>query len=271
MTNRQAIELLTPLASKQGANWTLQSILDVTSVELMMSLDNDLSFGDEIKVLDIKRRLEENEPLQYILGVWQFIDINVKTDKRALIPRLETEYLALNALDAIREFDCPKVLDIGCGTGCIGLYLKTKMANIDLGLIDISSDALVLAKENAISLNVSCEFTHADMRELDDAIPCDVIVSNPPYIKSSDVLELESSVKDYEPHLALDGGEDGLVYYRALLEFANNSLSEKGVILMEIGINQAHDVAVIFTDYFKNIHIIKDFNGIERIVIARRD
>lgn len=270
MTNRQAIELLIPLTNKQGANWTLQSILDVTSVELMMSFDNELSFGDEIKVIDVKRRLEENEPLQYILGTWQFIDINVKTDKRALIPRPETEYLALNALDAIRKFDTPKVLDIGCGTGCIGLYLKTKMASIDLELIDISADALALAKENAILLNVCCEFTHADMRKL-NAIPCDVIVSNPPYIKSSDVLELESSVKDYEPHLALDGGEDGLDYYRALLQFANNSLSEKGVILMEIGINQAHDVAVIFTDYFKNIHIIKDFNGIERIVIARRD
>jgi release factor glutamine methyltransferase len=84
-------------------------------------------------------------------------------------------------------------------------------------------------------------------------------------------LELDSSVRDYEPHLALDGGEDGLDYYRALLEFANKSLSEKGVILLEIGINQAHDVALIFTDYFKNIHIIKDFNDIERIVIARRD
>jgi release factor glutamine methyltransferase len=162
------------------------------------------------------------------------------------------------------------VLDIGCGTGCIGLYLKSKEESIDLELIDVSADAISLAKENAISLDVSCKFTQADMREL-DSISCDVIVSNPPYIKSSDVLELDSSVRDYEPHLALDGGEDGLDYYRALLEFANKSLSEKGVILLEIGINQAHDVALIFTDYFKNIHIIKDFNDIERIVIARRD
>lgn len=270
MTNRQAIELLSPLATKQGANWAMQGILGVSSLELMMTMDNKLDFSHEVKVLDTNRRLKENEPLQYILGTWQFIDINVKTDKRALIPRPETEYLAQKALEVMGEFDAPKVLDIGCGTGCIGLYLKSKAPNIDLQLVDISSDALALAKENARVLDLSCKFTLADMRELDD-LPCDVIVSNPPYIKSSDVLELDSNVRDYEPYLALDGGDDGLDYYRALCEFANRSLIENGVILVEIGVTQAHDVAVIFTDHFRNIHIIKDFNGIERIVIARRD
>ena len=269
MTCRQAIELLVLISSKQEANWAVSKVLDINTAELLLMLDNKLSFEQELKIINIKRRLASDEPIQYILGMWQFIDIKIITDKRALIPRPETEYLALIALDMAKKFESPQILDVGCGGGCIGLYLKSKMKSAEVELIDISQDALTLACENAEMLGIDCKFTLCDMHDLSKT-PCDIIVSNPPYIKSLDINMLDISVKRYEPHSALDGGSDGLRYYRALAEFASNSLNENGGIVMEIGINQADDVGSIFAEYFDDIKIINDFNNIQRIITAER-
>jgi release factor glutamine methyltransferase len=136
-------------------------------------------------------------------------------------------------------------------------------------MLDLSDDALDLTRENMTSLGLSCTLTKADMLAL-ETLPCDIIVSNPPYIRTNDISGLDSNVKDYEPYTALDGGIDGLIFYRALGEFANNSLSEKGAIVVETGYDLHEDVADIFRPHFKDITILKDFMDIYRVVIAKR-
>ena len=269
MTIRQAIEKITMLGYHSAAKWAVAHALGIDGVDFILSLDKELCEGDEQKVNNIIKRLRANEPMQYVLGKWQFIDIELITDKRALIPRPETELLAMEALQYAKDHGIKKIADIGCGTGCIGLFLKSRIKDAEVTLVDISDDALSLARENAKMLNLECEFLKADMLETDN-IPCGLIVSNPPYIKSADINMLDANVKDYEPHTALDGGEDGLIYYRALAKLADASLDANGAVMAEVGIGQSADVEKLFKNYFDETKIIKDLNGIERIVMAKR-
>jgi release factor glutamine methyltransferase len=269
MTIRRAIEKITSLGYYSAAKWAVSQITGINHSKLLLHLDDELSDHNEKAIQDVIARLEKNEPMQYVLGRWQFIDIEIKTDKRALIPRPETELLAEHAVKKAKEVNARSIADIGSGTGCIGLYIKSKIPGVKVSLYDISQDALDLAKENADSLNLECSFMRADMRDI-DYLQCDLIVSNPPYIKTCDISGLDANVRDYEPHLALDGGEDGLDYYRALAKLADASFLDKGAILLEIGAEQCKDVKDIFSKYFAKISVIKDFGGIERIVIAER-
>ncbi len=269
MTIRQSINDLAEACLKEHAQWAVSHVLGLDFTRLILSQDKEISLEDEKKIREIKERLKDNEPIQYIIGTLQFVDINIKTDKRALVPRQETELLAMKALECAEKFEIPKILDIGCGTGCIGLFLKSRLPHADVEMMDLSDDALELSRENMESLGLECTLTKADMLAL-ETLPCDVIVSNPPYIRTGDIPTLDSSVKDYEPYTALDGGIDGLIFYKALSEFANNSLSEKGAIVVETGYNLHNDVADIFRPYFNEITILKDFMNIYRVVIAKR-
>ncbi|MCK5129156.1 MAG: peptide chain release factor N(5)-glutamine methyltransferase [Clostridiales bacterium] len=269
MTIRQAISQLSTSHTKQSAHWIISNMHNVSIAQLLLNLDDILTPEEESKIEDIKSRLERGEPLQHILGEWQFIDITIKTDRRALIPRPETEILAQKAYLYAKEINASKIIDIGCGSGCIGLYLKSKIDDADVTLLDISYDALELSKENAEQLELDCTFVQGNILSLNSKT-YDLIVSNPPYIKTADIEGLDENVKDYEPHIALDGGEDGLKYYRALAQFAQNSLEKSSAIFMEIGIDQAEEVREIFNEYFDDIEIIEDFNNIQRMVIARR-
>lgn len=223
-------------------------------------------------------RLVKGEPLQYVLGEWDFRSLTLKCDARALIPRPETEELVTRVLRYLNAHHSsfntqPLILDIGTGTGAIILSLakEYKGEAVFLGT-DISEDAIALAKENAALCGLSARVKFAIMDGLDDfdEPECvDVIVSNPPYITTAVCETLDPRVKDFEPRLALDGGVSGLDFYDRYLGDALNVLKPGGAVFFEIGEDQGEALRKLMTDYgFADIRIEKDYAGHDRYAMA---
>ena len=220
-------------------------------------------------------RLVKGEPIQYVLGEWDFRTLTLKCDRRALIPRPETEELVTRVLAFLKNEDAasPLIVDVGTGTGAIILSLAKELKSnaIFLGT-DVSEDAIALAKENAERCGLAEKVKFAVMDGLDefDEPQCvDVIVSNPPYIESAVCETLDPRVKDFEPRLALDGGISGLDFYDRYLSDAVNLLKPGGAIFFEIGENQGEAVRQLMFDCgFDDIRIEKDFAGHDRYASA---
>lgn len=227
------------------------------------------------KLLD--RRLS-GEPLQYITGGQEFMGLTFHVDPRVLIPRLDTEILAEEALKYVNGPDGKnglRVLDLCCGSGAIGLSIA-KLADperiIEVVLSDISEDALKAAGQNAEALGITdnVTFIKSDLfTEIDGRF--DLIVSNPPYVRSDIIETLDTEVKDHEPMLALDGGADGLDVYRRIIEEAPDHLNYGGSLMMEIGFDQAEDIKQMLTEEgrYTDLKIRKDLAGLDRVVSAR--
>lgn len=222
------------------------------------------------------RRLVSGEPLQYVLGEWDFRSLTLKCDSRALIPRPETEELVTRVLKWLKanSSDAPRfIVDVGTGTGAIILSLAAeyKAPAVFLGT-DISEEAISLAKENAIKCSLSNSVKFAVMDGLDDFDEpevVDVIVSNPPYIESAVCETLDPRVKDFEPRLALDGGESGLEFYDRYLADALNILKPGGAVFFEIGESQGEALRKLMEGYgFSDISIDKDYAGHDRYASA---
>lgn len=226
------------------------------------------------------RRLVDGEPIQYVLGEWDFRTLTLKCDRRALIPRPETEELVTRVLKHLQTLQRPNlqtpkpfVVDVGTGTGAIILSLakEFKGDGIFLGT-DVSEDAIALAKENAArcGLQNRVKLAIADgLDEFDEPGIVDVIVSNPPYVESAVCEALDPRVKDWEPRLALDGGASGLDFYDRYLGDALNILKPGGAVFFEIGENQGESVRKLMFDYgFDGISIEKDFAGHDRYASA---
>ena len=226
------------------------------------------------------RRLVDGEPIQYVLGEWDFRTLTLKCDRRALIPRPETEELVTRVLKHLQtpklpniQTSKPFVVDVGTGTGAIILSLakEFKGDGIFLGT-DVSEDAIALAKENAArcGLQSRVKLAIADgLDEFDEPGIVDVIVSNPPYVESAVCEALDPRVKDWEPRLALDGGAMGLDFYDRYLGDALNILKPGGAVFFEIGENQGESVRKLMFDYgFDGISIEKDFAGHDRYASA---
>lgn len=222
------------------------------------------------------KRLATGEPVQYILGQWDFHGHVFKTDRRALIPRPETEIL-VDLVLADRDLwtlPSPRILDIGTGTGCIALSLALERPNGRYLATDVSDEAISLARENAAFLQASntvkflvCE----DLSEILEPGTVDAIVSNPPYIPSATVDALDRSVRDFEPRLALDGGPDGMALLNDIAEEAALLLSDGGKIFFELDAEsgQAPKVAALLSDLgFNRPAIHRDYAGRERFVSA---
>ena len=204
---------------------------------------------------ELVSRRKSGEPLQYILGKWEFMGLPFYTRPCALIPRQDTETLCEEAL----SIGGKTLLDLCCGTGCIGVSLA-KLGGFEVTFGDISPDCIDLARENAALNGVPGKFLLTDMfSDISDSF--DLI-----YIPDGDIAELDASVRDYEPHLALRGGADGLDFYRRISRDYAAHLNPGGALLMEVGAGQAEDVAAMFP----NAEIIKDICGIERVVAVRR-
>ena len=224
-------------------------------------------------------RLVKGEPIQYVLGEWDFRTLTLKCDRRALIPRPETEELVTRVLNYLNSTvhlhlsPSPLLVDVGTGTGAIILSLAKEFKSdaIFLGT-DVSEDAIALAKENAERCGLSDRVKFAVMDGLDefDEPQCvDVIVSNPPYIESAVCETLDPRVKDFEPRLALDGGASGLDFYDRYLSDAVNLLKPGGAVFFEIGENQGEAVKKLMFDCgFDDIRIEKDFAGHDRYASA---
>ena len=227
-------------------------------------------------------RLVKGEPIQYVLGEWDFRTLTLTCDRRALIPRPETEELvtrvlkylsALNLLSADERRTTPFIVDVGTGTGAIILSLAREYKGDALFLgTDVSEDAIALAQANAEKCGLAdrVKFAVADgLDEFDEPGVVDVIVSNPPYIESAVCETLDSRVKDWEPRLALDGGASGLDFYDRYLGDALNILKPGGAVFFEIGENQGEAVRQLMFDYgFERIAIEKDYAGHDRYASA---
>lgn len=210
---------------------------------------------------ELVSRRKSGEPLQYILGKWEFMGLPFYTRPCALIPRQDTETLCEEALKINGRGKT--LLDLCCGTGCIGVSLA-KLGGFEVTFGDISRDCLALARENAALNGVPGKFLLTDMfSDISDSF--DLICVNPPYIPTSELASLQTEVKR-EPVLALDGGADGLDFYRSIARDYATHISPGGALLMEVGAGQAADVA----EMFSKAEIIKDICGIERVVAVRR-
>ena len=221
------------------------------------------------------RRLAAGEPVQYVLGEWDFRTLTLACDRRALIPRPETEELVTRVLADLRRRDgVPMVVDVGTGTGAIILSLAREFSGdaIFLGT-DVSEDAIALARENAERCGLSDRVKLAVADGLDDFDEpgiVDILVSNPPYIESAVCDTLEPRVRDWEPRLALDGGVTGLDFYDRYLGDALNVLKPGGAVFFEIGDGQGERVKALMFDYgFDDIRIEKDYAGHDRYASAR--
>ena len=219
----------------------------------------------------IARRIKR-EPTAYITGHKYFMSLDLKVTPDVLIPRPETELLIENAVELSRAFDQKiSALDIGTGSGAIAVSLAKFIDNIEVYATDSSKKALDVALENAKKHKVEgkIKFFEADLFPKDGQ-KFDIIISNPPYIKTSDISGLQPEVKDFEPTTALDGGADGLEYYRRIIHAAGNYLKEGGFLLLEIGADQSIPVTGIINEKLrsKNVLMKKDIRGLDRVVIA---
>lgn len=216
----------------------------------------------------IKARLE-NRPLQYILGTENFYGLELIVNENVLIPRFETEELVENTKKIIetkfKDISKIKILDLCCGSGAIGLALKNLFPEIDVTISDISRSALEVAKQNSDSLNLKVKIIESDLFE-NIKEKYNVIISNPPYIKVGE--EIEDIVKNNEPAVALYAGEDGLYYYRKILENIRNYLEDNFLIAFEIGYKQKEEILKIIKENLKNINIIakKDLSDKDRMI-----
>ena len=252
--------------------------IDASDAEWLVSLRSgvprsELASSDKLLVPSAVRALDalaeerlKGRPLWYILGSTDFYGCEIKTDERALIPRPETELLAELAVKAAKEGDA--LLDMCTGSGCIAVALAKYCADrhVSVTAADKSTEALALAAENAAANGAEVRLLESDLFASVEGT-FDIIVCNPPYVKRGDLADLQREVRDYEPLSALDGGEDGLDFYRRLAAEAPAHLKEGGMLLVECGAGQARDVAQLFCS-FARVSIIRDYAGIERFVRA---
>lgn len=224
----------------------------------------DEKIENELKIINDK--INEGYPLQYAIGKWNFYGLDLLVDKRALIPRYETEIL----VDLIINDNSnnKKILDIGTGSGAISLALSKNLKDSKIIGVDISKNAIDLANENKIKLNINnVEFKESDIfSNIEEKF--DIIVSNPPYINKEDFEKLDNKLY-YEPQNALYGGEDGLYFYKKIIKNAKNFLNKNGKIYLEIGYDQKDSISNLLEEYgYKQIKSYKDFNDFDRIIKA---
>lgn len=253
------------------AKMILADLLGMNSLELVFHLEDEVS--DEIKevYLEKLKLLEEAKPVQYVIGNVSFCGLELLVDERVLIPRFETEELVENTLKYIADFfpgEVVSIVDLGCGSGAIGLALKDRLKRkASVTLVDISDDALEVARENARRLNLFVEFIKSDMLDQVNGT-FDVIISNPPYIREEE--EIEEIVKNNEPHLALYGGQDGLDCYRKILSTCRKNLKKKFLLAFEIGYLQQEEVKKLVREYLGDVEIVckKDLSGKDRMIFV---
>jgi release factor glutamine methyltransferase len=219
-------------------------------------------------------RIEQGEPLQYVIGHVDFWGLNIRCDRRALIPRPETELLVEEVLSAPLWKQAPAtIIDVGTGSGCIALTLAAKRPDARVKAIDVSADALALARENALRLGLDgrIEWIHGSLLEGLGPQSCDGIIANLPYISSEDWSRLPASVRDHEPRLALESRPGGMELIRELAAQARTVLRPGGFIFLEFGFDQGERVRTCLeADGFEHIKILHDLAGHERIASARR-
>ena len=250
---------------ESDAEWLVSVKSGVPRSELEQS--DKMLLPSEVKEADaVAGERLSGKPLWYILGDTEFYGYTIKVDERVLIPRPETELLAEMAIKTAAQGD--KVLDMCTGSGCIAIAVakEAKEKQIAVTAADISEEALSLARENALSCGADIKFIQSDLFSKVKG-KFNIIVCNPPYVRSGDIPSLQAEVREHEPLSALDGGEDGLDFYRRLAQEAPKHLVRGGTLLMECGINQAQEIVRLFSK-FDYTMVARDYNDVERFVRA---
>ena len=231
--------------------------------------------GVEERVEELMNRRLRGEPVAYITGEWEFYGIPLEITSGVLIPRADTEVLVDTVVNALRgrKMDA-RILDLCSGSGCIGCAIAKTLPATRVVLVDNSRKALELSKRNALKNDLlpRVSFMEADALAQPPMMlgSFDMLVCNPPYIPSADIIGLEVSVRDYEPRAALDGGDDGLDFYRSILSRWRNVVRVGGAMLFEVGIGQANDVAELMRAAgLADIGLVKDTHGIDRVVYGK--
>lgn len=257
--------------SSDHAKMLLSSYLDINPLELLTILDKEVDSDIEKLYKSSLEALKENKPIQYVIGNVNFYGIKFIVNRNVLIPRFETEELVEQVVEYTKDLnkDKIKILDLGCGSGAIGLTLKSILKDSEVTLTDISKEALEVAKLNANNLNLDVTFIESDWFSNVKLEQYDIIVSNPPYIRTDE--EIEEIVKNNEPSLALYGGVDGLDCYRKILANIKPYLNNKFLIVFEIGESQKEEIYDIVDKYLKDIEITckKDLYGRNRMIFVR--
>ena len=227
------------------------------------------------EITKIVDELKKNRPIQYILGNTTFMDLTLRLNEHVLIPRPETEELVLNILREKRAADSPSIIDIGCGSGCIAIALAHKIADSSVSAMEVDDFALRLAMNNASINNVSVNFIRQSIFDPwtgPENRAFDLIVSNPPYVTESEKLLMPANVTEFEPGIALYvPDDDPLLFYRAIIRFSENQLSETGMVWVEINENFGKQTVDLFKQAgFGQVRLLKDIHGKDRFIKAAK-
>ena len=245
----------------------IKKITKLTDVDIVIHSDYEIK--DE-QIAIFKKGLEllkKGYPLQYITNIQSFWGLDFYVDENVLIPQPDTEIAVEQAIHIIRTKNNPKVLDLCTGSGAIAISIAVN-TDAEVWASDISEKALEIAQRNATTNDATVHFIQSDMFE-NIHEKFDVIVSNPPYIETDTIPTLDIEVQN-EPHIALDGGPDGLDFYRIIADQAPNYLNEDGVLILEIGYNQKEAVIELLKTNFTNIQTYKDYSSNDRVIIAQK-
>jgi len=254
----------------------LCTILDCQRVDLYLDPTRMITSDQVTKFEWLLSRRMAFEPLQYILGETEFYGIEIKCDKRALIPRPETEFVVSKAIEVLENFDRLYILDLACGTGCIGIALAINLPQATFHATDISEDAVSLAKENVRLHNLITRFTLSagDMFSsvAGEDVLYDAVVCNPPYIKDGEWELLHEQIREFEPRRALLSGDDGLDFIRQMISEVADVLVPGGFLIFEMGQGEADAVRKLVdeTESLEFIETVQDYSAIERVAVVRK-
>lgn len=277
MNRRQAITKACLLLRRQAKEENLARFLLMYMLDEMREFNDNLALElteeDEQKYFQlINKHIKDDTPLSHLVGFEYFYDRKFKVTSDVLSPRMETEELVYKVIDYIRKNNLTniKILDLCTGSGIIGITLKKELEEFDVKILasDISSKALTVAKENASSLKADISFVESDLfSNIQDKF--DIIVSNPPYIAHDDKKTIKENVLNYDPHLALFAGEEGMYFYRNIIEKSRSYLNEKGIMFFEIGYDQKEKIITLGENNKFETVVYKDINGRDRIAVLK--
>jgi len=250
-------------------------VLNCDRASLYLNKDLFLDRNQSLWISSVLKKRIYGEPIQYILGETEFMGLDFKINKDVFIPRPETEVLVETALAYAKRLSsgAKRILELGTGSGCIAISLAKFWPQAKITAIDISDQALKIARVNADSNGVNINFLHGDLFAVHHLTPATygLIVSNPPYIPSAEIENLQPEVR-HEPEVALDGGSDGLDFFRKIITQAPKYLTAGGLLIMEMGFNQCGAISEILenTKDLDLIEIIQDYNNIDRVIVIKR-
>ena len=277
MNRRQAIIKACLLLRRQAKEESLARFLLMYMLDEMREFNENLALElteeDEQKYFQlINKHIKDDTPLSHLVGFEYFYDRKFKVTSDVLSPRMETEELVYKVIDYIRKNNLTniKILDLCTGSGIIGITLKKELEEFDVKILasDISSRALTVAKENAGSLEADISFVESDLfSNIQDKF--DIIVSNPPYIAHDDKKTIKENVLNYDPHLALFAGEEGMYFYRNIIEKSRPYLNEKGIMFFEIGYDQKEKIITLGENNKFETVVYKDINSRDRIAVLK--